>query len=141
MDAARKEELRNRLEELAERLHADAKAERRRNSAFSSAEEAELSSTSLHLADRATPEHLRIKDALLADNEDALARQVAAALQRLDQGGYGVCGTCGDAIDDARLQAVPYAEVCLVCVEVEHSRQVAGQPAAPRDAGASEPHA
>ena len=40
---------------------------------------------------------------------------VRAALQRLDHGTYGKCTRCGEAIANARLQAVPYAAACSAC--------------------------
>jgi DnaK suppressor protein len=36
-----------------------------------------------------------------------------AALARLDDGTYGLCEVCGNAIADARLEAVPTARVCI----------------------------
>lgn len=50
---------------------------------------------------------------------DAAARhelaQIAAALTRMEQGEYGVCARCGEAIPVARLWAVPYADRCVSC--------------------------
>lgn len=43
--------------------------------------------------------------------------QVRAALSRLDAGTYGTCGACGEAIDEARLEAVPFTDVCIGCAE------------------------
>lgn len=38
--------------------------------------------------------------------------EVTAALERLDAGGYGRCGTCGGAIDDETLGLSPAARSC-----------------------------
>jgi DnaK suppressor protein len=40
---------------------------------------------------------------------------VRAALARFQQGTYGLCERCGMAIDPARLQALPYAALCMAC--------------------------
>ena len=40
---------------------------------------------------------------------------IAAALERIDQGLYGACKACGEPIEAARLQAVPYAVLCADC--------------------------
>jgi DnaK suppressor protein len=40
--------------------------------------------------------------------------QVAAALARLDAGKYGLCEVCGEAIEDKRLEALPFATRCKV---------------------------
>jgi RNA polymerase-binding transcription factor DksA len=37
------------------------------------------------------------------------------ALQRLDDGTWGWCVTCGGAIDEARLRAAPHASCCAAC--------------------------
>lgn len=42
---------------------------------------------------------------------------VDAALDRYWAGTYGVCQTCGRAIDEGRLEARPTAKVCVRCVE------------------------
>jgi RNA polymerase-binding protein DksA len=41
--------------------------------------------------------------------------EVAAALRRLDEGGYGVCENCGNEIAPERLEALPTARLCLAC--------------------------
>jgi DnaK suppressor protein len=49
--------------------------------------------------------------------EDALASQtvtqVRDALQRIEDGMYGKCTTCGREIEPARLEAIPWAAYCL----------------------------
>jgi len=53
-------------------------------------------------------------DALLAQSRQRLA-DIAAALERLDTGTYGVCESCGEPIAPARLEARPYARTCISC--------------------------
>lgn len=53
-------------------------------------------------------------DALLAQSTKRLA-DIAAALERLDAGTYGVCENCGKPIAPARLDARPYAPTCITC--------------------------
>ena len=49
-------------------------------------------------------------------NETALSiRAVAAALERIAEGTYGVCENCGEDIGEARLQVVPEATRCVNC--------------------------
>ena len=49
-------------------------------------------------------------------NETALSiRTVAAALERIEEGTYGVCENCGEDIGEARLQVVPEATRCVSC--------------------------
>lgn len=37
------------------------------------------------------------------------------ALRRIDQGTYGRCQMCGEEIDPARLEILPYATLCIKC--------------------------
>ena len=42
-------------------------------------------------------------------------RMIDAALQRVADGEYGFCVTCGAAIDDARLDVLPATPFCKTC--------------------------
>jgi RNA polymerase-binding transcription factor len=52
--------------------------------------------------------------ALRERNEQHLA-QVEAALARLDAGTYGACASCGRPIAPERLEAIPWAALCIDC--------------------------
>lgn len=56
------------------------------------------------------------------DLQDILA-QVEAALERMDEGSFGVCRRCGRAVAAERLEAFPYVAYCIECQSiVEHER-------------------
>ncbi len=42
-------------------------------------------------------------------------RAIEAALNRLENGSYGVCESCGEQIGKARLKAIPEAIYCIDC--------------------------
>lgn len=42
-------------------------------------------------------------------------RKIDAALQRIEDGSYGICPKCGETISDERLIAVPEAALCRTC--------------------------
>lgn len=44
-------------------------------------------------------------------------REVVAALRRIEDGDYGICEECEEAIPQTRLTAVPYARRCRRCQE------------------------
>lgn len=46
---------------------------------------------------------------------DEELRNIAAALERVDNGRYGICDSCGGTIEEKRLSAVPYAMECRTC--------------------------
>ena len=48
-------------------------------------------------------------------NSQQLLVQVKAALKRLDAGTYGKCVNCGKDINPRRLEALPYATLCIDC--------------------------
>ena len=51
------------------------------------------------------------------ERESSLAREVRAALGRIDDGSYGVCLHCEEEISQKRLNAVPWATFCSACQE------------------------
>ena len=66
-----------------------------------------------HIADSATETYLREIDGGLEENAAHLLVEIDAALGRLDDGSYGLCSVCGRPIGDERLEAVPYATLCI----------------------------
>lgn len=66
-----------------------------------------------HLADTATDTYARELDEGLAEDVERLLEAVEAALARLDAGMYGLCRVCGREIGAERLEAVPYATLCI----------------------------
>lgn len=60
------------------------------------------------------------------ERDAALANQVRLALRRLDQGEYGTCLHCGRKIGSKRLEALPWASMCVRCqghAEAQRERQ------------------
>ena len=43
--------------------------------------------------------------------------EVSAALERITSGTFGKCESCGAAISEERLKAIPYTPHCLRCAE------------------------
>jgi DnaK suppressor protein len=53
----------------------------------------------------------------LAEAAKSELAQVDGALARLAAGTYGICARCGRTIPRARLEARPFAELCVPCAE------------------------
>ena len=68
-----------------------------------------------HIGDAATAMHDRSLDYTLEDNEEHLLAAIDAALKRIDDGTYGTCTNCGRPIARDRLEALPWAELCIDC--------------------------
>lgn len=56
-----------------------------------------------------------------------------AALQRCDDGDFGVCLECGEEISAKRLQAVPWAKYCIGCQDLVASRPPGDHEVAPAE--------
>jgi DnaK suppressor protein len=58
-----------------------------------------------------------IKEMMFAhsENETELLQMVNGALQRMDDGTYGKCLSCGRDIAVKRLEAVPWTHLCIDC--------------------------
>ena len=96
---------RKHLTEELEQLISDARSpeERREGSPFGKREE-EAAET-LELETRLALEK-RIREQLV---------EVENALSKFEAGTYGLCDSCGEPIDPARLEALPHASLCLPC--------------------------
>ena len=66
-----------------------------------------------HLADSATETYLRELDEGLEETAEHVLVEIDAALVRIEDGTYGVCSACGGPIGEERLEAVPYATLCI----------------------------
>jgi len=67
--------------------------------------------------DRATELETMEVDSSLNDSEFQLEKKILHALERIDQGSYGICECCGLEIRNERLEAKPSVSLCLPCQE------------------------
>jgi RNA polymerase-binding protein DksA len=74
-----------------------------------------LSNMPIHMADLGTDNFEQEFTLSLLQNEEQLLEEIAAALERIKQGTYGLCEDCQGSIPKPRLQAVPYARYCVDC--------------------------
>jgi DnaK suppressor protein len=56
------------------------------------------------------------------ERESKNLREVRAALRRIEDGTYGTCLDCEEEISPKRLNAVPWAPLCINCQEREDRR-------------------
>jgi len=78
---------------------------------------ANVSSAPVHLADVAT-EAIDV-DVQVLHTERSILEQIDAALQRIADGSFGHCTSCGSEISEERLSALPYTPVCTRCAQQE----------------------
>jgi RNA polymerase-binding protein DksA len=75
-----------------------------------------------HLADTATETYDRELDYTLEENSGHVLAEIDAALKRIDDGTYGVCTNKGEQIPVERLEALPWATLCIDC-QRQHGRR------------------
>ena len=51
----------------------------------------------------------------LSSHARRLLADIDTALERMDDGSYGTCQECGTGIERERLEALPYATLCMDC--------------------------
>jgi DnaK suppressor protein len=102
----RLEEERKRVVDAIDNLHAE-------NPGSLADETDEPSFQDNHLGDIATATFDREMASTLEDNSNHVLAEIDGALQRIDSGTFGVCERCGQPIDVARLEALPWATLCI----------------------------
>ena len=68
-----------------------------------------------HLADTATETVEREIGSTLEEHDERLLVAIDEALQRIEDGIYGKCVNCGAPIPEERLEAMPWATLCIEC--------------------------
>jgi len=53
----------------------------------------------------------------LDDEARETVQKIDGALLRIKEGTYGTCVSCGNPINQKRLEAIPYATLCIECAE------------------------
>jgi DnaK suppressor protein len=71
------------------------------------------------LVDQATDSQAREVVYALSSAEGDMIKRIDGALERIDSGQYGTCINCGDPIQKRRLEAVPWATLCVACQELQ----------------------
>ncbi len=52
-------------------------------------------------------------------NDRLILAQIEEALERIENGEYGVCLNCGSEFPPKRLEAIPWARYCIVCQDLQ----------------------
>ena len=75
----------------------------------------EIGGVDNHLAETATVTLDREIDYTLEENSGEVLAAIDVALKRIDDGTYGTCASCGNEIPEERLEASPWAKLCIEC--------------------------
>jgi DnaK suppressor protein len=98
-------------DERARRL---ALAARLRQEEADPVESSELSKIDQHPAELGSETFERELELTTLTIVEGELKDIDDALRKLDEGTYGICEECGKPIDEARLEAVPWARYCVV---------------------------
>jgi DnaK suppressor protein len=72
--------------------------------------------------DRASLESDRNFELRIRDRERKLISKIREALERIEDGEFGICESCEEQIGEARLKARPVTTLCIDC-KTEQERQ------------------
>ena len=76
------------------------------------------------IADKAANSYTKEFLFSLSSTERDLLQMVDQALLRIDERRFGVCAVCEEEMNLKRLEAVPWAKLCLSCQEKQESGQL-----------------
>jgi DnaK suppressor protein len=74
-------------------------------------------------ADRAALESDRNATLRIRDRERKLLNKIEEALERIDDGSYGICEACGERITVERLRARPVTTLCIDCKSDQEEKE------------------
>jgi DnaK suppressor protein len=75
------------------------------------------------LVDWAAAEQERELGLRIIERDAALRGEVRLALEKIDNGTYGICESCEREIEPARLEALPITSLCIECKRREEAKQ------------------
>jgi len=82
----------------------------------------DLSSMPIHMADIGSDNFEQEFTLSLMENDGGTLNQIEGALERIEDGTYGLCEECGGKIPKTRLNAIPYATLCVRCAQQQEQR-------------------
>lgn len=74
-------------------------------------------------ADRATLEADRNFTLRIRDRERKLIGKIKEALERIENGTYGICESCEEEISEKRLKARPVTTLCIDCKKKQENEE------------------
>ena len=92
----------------------------------------DLSSMPIHMADIGSDAFEQEFTLSLMASEEGTLEMVEHALERIRARTYGTCEGCGGVIAKKRLEAIPFASLCIRCAEQQEQDGAAARPRQPR---------
>jgi len=77
----------------------------------------DLSSMPIHMADIGSDNYEQEFTLSLMQTEEGTLDAIESALEKIEDGVFGQCEECDGVISKMRLQAIPYAPLCIKCAQ------------------------
>jgi RNA polymerase-binding transcription factor DksA len=77
----------------------------------------DLSRMPIHMADIGSDNYEQEFTLSLLQNDEGTLDSIESALERIEDGVYGLCEECESPISKTRLNAIPYASMCIRCAQ------------------------
>jgi RNA polymerase-binding protein DksA len=82
----------------------------------------DLSTMPGHLAELASDNSEREISYGRMESQSEELKEIEEALERIEDGSFGICESCEKRIPEERLRAIPYARMCVPCQSKEEVR-------------------
>jgi DnaK suppressor protein len=79
----------------------------------------DLSSMPIHMADIGSDNFEQEFTLSLIETDGGTLALIETSLERIEEGTYGQCEECGVKIPKTRLNAIPYATLCVRCADAQ----------------------
>jgi DnaK suppressor protein len=86
--------------------------------------QADTTSETMDIADKASSSYTKEFMFSKSNVDRRLLQMISEAIVRLDDGKYGRCMNCEELIGQKRLEAVPWAILCIKCKELEEKGEL-----------------
>jgi RNA polymerase-binding protein DksA len=119
----KQEKLRRRLEDKRTQIESDVSYMADEMRALGIDQDDENGSLGNHIADDGSNVSEAERIVTVTDDLQGILAQVNAALERMNEGTYGICQRCGRKIAAERLEAFPYVTYCIECQAIIEREQ------------------
>ncbi len=77
----------------------------------------DLSSMPIHMADIGSDNYEQEFTLSLMQNEESVLGSIETAIEKIEDGVYGLCEECSGSIGKTRLNAIPHVPLCIKCAQ------------------------
>jgi len=113
------ERFKGKLLEMRRRIVSEVENIRKNSLSHRDAASGDVSAMPIHMADIGSDNYDKEFALELIVGEQQEVRDIDSALEKIEDGTFGVCESCGGKVGYGRLSAIPYARLCIECKRAE----------------------